>query len=98
MPPIELGPTRPVAPIESWTVRASGGRGEPAAKAAANAASPAASATVVRSDALDPGAPPVDLERVRMIRKAVESGTYPVVPAKIADAIIAAGILLRTAK
>lgn len=98
MPPIELGPTRPVAPIESWALRASGGKGEPAAKAAANAGAPAAGATVVRSDALDPGAPPVDLDRVQMIRKAVESGTYPVVPAKIADAIIAAGIFLRTAK
>lgn len=98
MPPIELGPTRPVAPIESWTVRASGGNREPAAKASGSPAAAGASATVVRSDALDPGQPPVDAERVQMIRKAVESGTYPVVPAKIADAIIAAGIFLRTSK
>lgn len=98
MPPIELGPTRPVAPIESWTVRASGGRDEAAPKPAATAAAAGASTTVVRSDALDPGQPPVDAERVQLIRKAVESGTYPVVPARIADAIIAAGIFLRTSK
>jgi negative regulator of flagellin synthesis FlgM len=33
-----------------------------------------------------------------VIRKAIEQGTYPVLPAKIADAVIAAGILLRSAK
>lgn len=41
-------------------------------------------------------APPVDADRVAEIRKAVEQGRYPVVPAKIADAMIAAGYLLRT--
>jgi negative regulator of flagellin synthesis FlgM len=35
---------------------------------------------------------------VSIIRKAVETGNYPVVPAKIADAVIAAGLLLRTAQ
>jgi negative regulator of flagellin synthesis FlgM len=50
------------------------------------------------SDALDPGAPPVDIERVAEIRKAVESGTYPVIPTRIADAMIAAGFLLGTSK
>ena len=49
-------------------------------------------------DALDPGAAPVDAERVQIIRKAVESGTYPVLPAKVADAMIAAGLLLRSPK
>ena len=39
-----------------------------------------------------------DAERVDLVRKAVESGTYPLVPAKVADAIIAAGLLLRSAK
>ncbi|HCF24473.1 MULTISPECIES: flagellar biosynthesis anti-sigma factor FlgM [unclassified Novosphingobium] len=53
---------------------------------------------VVRSRELDPGQPPVDAERVQVIRKAIEDGTYPIVPAKVADAIIAAGLLLRTGK
>lgn len=39
---------------------------------------------------------PVDSDRVAVIRKAVEEGRYPVVPARIADAMIAAGHLLRT--
>jgi negative regulator of flagellin synthesis FlgM len=52
----------------------------------------------IRSTALDPGQPPIDAERVAVIRKAVESGTYPIVPARIADAMIAAGLLLRSAK
>ncbi|MCP5395392.1 MAG: flagellar biosynthesis anti-sigma factor FlgM [Sphingomonadaceae bacterium] len=40
-------------------------------------------------------AAPVDTDRVSEIRKAVEQGTYPLTPAKIADAMIAAGYLLR---
>lgn len=38
----------------------------------------------------------VDTDRVTMIRKAIEEGRYPVVPTRIADAMIAAGFLLRT--
>lgn len=41
---------------------------------------------------------PVDTDRVDVIRKAVEQGKYPVLPARIADAMIAAGYLLRTQK
>jgi negative regulator of flagellin synthesis FlgM len=40
--------------------------------------------------------PPMDQDRVAQIRKAIEQGRYPVVPARIADAMIAAGYLLRT--
>ena len=52
--------------------------------------------TVVRSDALDPGQPPVDADRVMVIRRAIEQGTHPILPMKVADAIIAAGMLLRS--
>ena len=45
---------------------------------------------------LDVGEVPVDGERVGEIRKAIRNGTYPLLPTKVADAIIAAGILLRT--
>lgn len=41
------------------------------------------------------GDAPVDADRVHEIRKAIEDGSYPLVPAKIADAMIAAGLLLR---
>jgi negative regulator of flagellin synthesis FlgM len=40
--------------------------------------------------------PTVDTDRVTMIRRALEDGHYPVVPARIADAMIAASYLLRT--
>jgi negative regulator of flagellin synthesis FlgM len=39
---------------------------------------------------------PVDAERVAEIRKAIEDGRYPVIPTRISDAMIAAGLLLRT--
>jgi len=35
---------------------------------------------------------PVNHERVAEIRKALETNTYPLIPAEIADAIIAAGL------
>ena len=53
---------------------------------------------VERSAALDPGQPPIDADRVSVVRRAIERGDYPIVPAKVADAIIAAGILLRAGK
>lgn len=38
--------------------------------------------------------PPVDSNRVTEIREAIQSGNYPLLPAKIADAMIAAPFLL----
>ncbi|MFM5907106.1 MAG: flagellar biosynthesis anti-sigma factor FlgM [Novosphingobium sp.] len=53
---------------------------------------------IVTSQGMDAGPVPIDNERVAEVRKAVEAGTYPLVPAKVADAIIAAGLLLRNPK
>lgn len=98
MPPIELGPSGPHAP------RAVGGVDARIARTAAGAAdkpasqSASAAATVVRSDALDAGEAPVNSERVSEIRKAIEEGNYPVIPMRVADAMIAAGFLLRSEK
>lgn len=39
---------------------------------------------------VEAGQPPVDGDRVAEIRKALEDGRYPLVPAEIADAMIAA--------
>ncbi|MEM7690065.1 MAG: flagellar biosynthesis anti-sigma factor FlgM [Pseudomonadota bacterium] len=41
---------------------------------------------------IDPSKPPVDADRVSEIREALKDGTYPLVPTKIADAIIAARV------
>jgi negative regulator of flagellin synthesis FlgM len=53
---------------------------------------------MVSTTALAPGAPPVDAQRTAQIRKALENGTYPVLPTKISDAMIAAGMVLRIGK
>lgn len=101
MPSIEFPPTGPHAartapatPIADHGAPA-GTVGAPVSGAApiAEARSP-----VVRSDAFDPGKPPVDADRVHEIRRAIETGTYPIVPARVADAMIAAGLLLRSDK
>jgi len=42
--------------------------------------------------------PPIDQERVAQIRKAVEQGTYPLLPCRVADELIAAGFMLRNGK
>lgn len=100
MPPIEVGRTEAIRAISTALARTeSSGTG---LARAADVASPkstpvAAAAAVEASAALDPGEAPVDIERVQIIRKAVETGTYPVIPTKIADAMIAAGVLLRSA-
>lgn len=92
MPPIEVGPLRAINAIDSRLARKPGeGSAQPARVDKSESA-------VVRSGMLDPGAAPIDAERVEMIREAIEKGSYPVVPARIADAMIAAGILLRSGK
>lgn len=99
MPPIEIGPTRPVGAIDASVIDARAVRaaaGESAKTAKGEAASAKPSVSFQRSEALDPGEPLIDIDRVAKIRKAVEQGTYPVIPTKIADAMIAAGYLLRT--
>ncbi len=91
MPTIQFGPVLPVSPVEAKSLRGAAGGAKPHAPASQ-------SAEIAATGALDPGPPPVDAERVTMIRKAVESGTYPVFPARVADAMIAAGLLLRISK
>jgi negative regulator of flagellin synthesis FlgM len=89
MPPIEVGHTRPIGAVDVRIARQAGGLCDQAPRA------DEPTSAVALSDALNPGEEPVDSDRVEMVRKAVESGNYPLVPAKIADAIIAAGLLLR---
>lgn len=96
MPPIEIGPSglpaaRAVGAVDARSIRSIAGARD-------NQTAPAATETVAveRSEALDPGAPPVDAERVTLIRKAIEQGHYPVIPMRVADAMIAAGMLLRS--
>lgn len=83
---------RAVGLIDARTLRTAA-RAKDNATTAAGASAQAA--TFQPTEALDPGQPPVDADRVALIRKAIETGAYPIIPAKIADAMIAAGLLLR---
>jgi negative regulator of flagellin synthesis FlgM len=86
-----MGPARPIGAVDVRLARQSGGlRDQPT-----RAGEPPA---VALTGALDPGEAPIDTDRVETIRKAVEAGEYPVLPVKIADAMIAAGMLLRKGK
>lgn len=102
MPPFEVGSTRAIGAVHADIARKASTTTASIATAAASTApatgTAGANATIVTSTALERSEAPVDGDRVSEIRKAVESGTYPLVPAKIADALIAAGILLRTGK
>lgn len=92
MPPIEIGPSRPVGAVQVKTICAETGQVESTRTAAAASAAP----QVQTSDAVKGGAAPIDAERVATIRKAIDEGRYPVIPTRIADAMIAAGMLLRS--
>jgi len=95
MPSVELSklpavsPVRAVAAGERAQIEA---RTRPAAPASAGAAASGVSLEV--SAPVEASAPPVDAERVQQIKAALADGTYPLVPTKIADAMIAAQVSL----
>jgi len=74
-------------------------RPAPAAPLENSAGSPRAPAMVPTLTGMTAGAePPVEIDRVQQIRKAIEDGSYPLLPTRIADGMIAAGYLLRAPK
>ena len=86
--PIEIGP---IAPVRAM-------RASPFAGSSAEAGAPAPElsqqpALKIETSALA-AAPPVDADRVAAIRAALADGSYPLVPTRIADAMIAAGLQL----
>ena len=92
MPPIDLPPLRPVGAIDRRQPHTVQDRRAPGASDA-NAAP-----TVEVETPLAGGQPPVDQARVNEIRKAIEADRYPVIPMRVADALIASGLLLRSGK
>lgn len=52
------------------------------------------SVTVDTGTQLSNAEPPIDVERVQEIRKALQTDSYPILPTKIADAMIAARLML----
>lgn len=92
MPPIDLPPIRPTGAVDPRQPRAVADR--PQTKPDAPLAGPA-----VEIDATLQGTePPIEFGRINEIRKAIEQGRYPVIPMRVADALIASGLLLRSGK
>ena len=84
MKPIETSPIariRPVVTDAARTVRSAPETPSPQPRAIAQAISAGT-------------APPVDRDRISEIRAAVREGNYPLIPAKVADAMIAANFIL----
>ena len=94
MPSFELSKLQGVSPArglsESDRAQIASTRSSSAAGTGGSAGKPGVAIEV--SAALDPSKPPVNSDRVSQIRQALQDGTYPLVPTKIADAIIAARV------
>ena len=88
MRPIDFQPTGQVRTTEKVTAI------KPA-RPATQVANGEQDVEVVRRTLLTAKEPPVDHDRVDRIRQALAEGSYPLVPAEIADAMIAAKLTLR---
>jgi negative regulator of flagellin synthesis FlgM len=69
-------------------------RPRPAAAAADTSGAAASGISLEVTAASDTASPPVDAERIQQIKAALRDGSYPLVPTKIADAMIAAQVSL----
>jgi len=89
MPTVELSKLQGIAAARAV---ATSERAQIETRAAAprSSAAPAPGVSVEIGDAASAASAPVDAERVREIRAALKAGSYPLVPAKIVDAMIAA--------
>ena len=96
MSSFEIGAGRPVGAIQTNPVAPAAA--SPATAPASAAPEPAATSaqpSVETSLTTSAGTPPIDQDRTTQIRQAVQNGSYPIIPTKIGDAMIAAGLLLR---
>ena len=94
MPSVELNKLPGVSMARAVTV-SDRAQIEPRARAATaghSGATPGISLEVTAAG--EAASPPVDAERVAQIRDALRDGSYPLVPTRIADAMIAAQVSL----
>jgi negative regulator of flagellin synthesis FlgM len=91
MPSVELSKLQGIAAARAV---ATSERAQIETRAAAprSSAAPAPGISVEIDDAASAASAPVNAERVREIRAALKDGSYPLVPAKIVDAMIAAQV------
>lgn len=93
MPSIELSKLPSVSAVRAVTT--AGERAQIEARTRPAASTPVTSGIsveVARDSEMQ--SPPVDAERVTQIKAALRDGSYPLVPAKIVDAMIAAQVSL----
>lgn len=81
-----------IGPLRGTSRELSGEK--PAARAERPSAPADKGVTVQTGAKVSAGEVPVDAERVQQIRQALRDGSYPLVPSKITDAIIAARHML----
>lgn len=98
MPPIDTRLTNPIGSVQAASLNLRLAHTASGTSDKSTKAETATADVVALGDTLDAGDVPVNADRVRDIRKALESGTYPILPTSVADAIIAAGLILRTPK
>lgn len=95
MPSFEMNKLQSITGVSALTsadrakAKASPESGAPSAGTVASAPTGSAGVAVEIATPVS-NAPPVDQDRVAEVRSALRDGTYPLVPAKIADAMIAA--------
>lgn len=89
MSPIDIRKTAPVAPVRAGPDHAS-----PSPHTGTTAPATEPGVVVELAGGAGSATAPVDHDRVEQIRNALREGTYPIVPARIADALIAARLVL----
>lgn len=97
MSPIDRLRTAATAPVASVGNGHVTKAGKDTAETSHRIAVPAAAqqgVSVELKGSVDASQPPVDTERVAQIRDALKDGSYPILPVKIADAMIAARMML----
>ncbi len=92
MPSIELSKLQGIAAPRAAALAGDRAQIETRTGAASRPAAGAGGVRVEIGGAVDAASPPVDAERVAEIRAALQDGSYPLVPTKIADAMIAAQV------
>jgi negative regulator of flagellin synthesis FlgM len=86
-----VGAARAVVSGERAQIEA---RTRPAVPASTGTGSAASGVSLEVTAPVETTVPPVDAERVQAIKAALRDGSYPLVPTKIADAMIAAQVSL----
>ena len=93
MPSVELSKLQGIAaPRAVSTSERAQIETRPGAPRPGSAGAPSAGVSVEIAGTVDAASPPVDAERVAEIRAALEDGSYPLVPTRIVDAMIAAQV------